>query len=700
MPLNISGSVVNAATVGTLDTKGIIERGLVCHLDADSLDSYQRGNRTSYDISSKSNYGQVNNGVALTFDGSDDYISMTQVSHPTNCTLMVWIKTSTANKSICSHYDGNPVNMNYNINSSGYLEYQYYDGSWRTIDSNPVTVTDGNWHHIVFARSGTNHKMYKDGALIDEGTLNSQMGGAIASIGRNWSGKYFNGLMSDFRIYSTQLSAADISEIYNSPNTILPGNITSSQLFQWLPLTEGSGTSAYDSSGNNRHGTLTNMAPTWTTGQPDIPQLAGKGHSRKAVFDGSDDYVTNGSYVTWDVADTWTVSFWMYMTSTGLQTFFSMQESSPGNNGLEIITNNTIREIFINNLDGGGQYNQCDTNNSAWSTSTWTHVAVTNNGATNDGSSLGSVYAIYINGVSQSINSLGGSVGTVMANTSRKLTIGQQVVGGRYVGGIMDEVAIWNSTLDAAAVTAIYNSGVPIDLRNNSSNYDEYTDNLKGYWRNDGTGTWQDLSGNGNHGTVNGSPSKVSFPEGTTSKKDSQGFPSEISSFGFDGSNDYITCGNDSSLQVAGNITAAAWVYRDTQGAYSGIVEKMSGSSYNGWMFRWDSSNNLEFMIAIDSTFYGESSGVCGIGAWHHVVGTNDGTNLKVYVDGSLSATTASGGAIVDSGTDLQIGNYAYGNGSLYPLNGKVSDVQIYNRALSAKEILHNFNVQRDRFGV
>ena len=63
MPLNISGSIVNATIADTLDTEGVIKRGLALYLDADSLDSYP-GKDTAYDISTNTNNGIMYNGVA------------------------------------------------------------------------------------------------------------------------------------------------------------------------------------------------------------------------------------------------------------------------------------------------------------------------------------------------------------------------------------------------------------------------------------------------------------------------------------------------------------------------------------------------------------------------------------------------------------------------------------------------------------
>ena len=75
--------------------------------------------------------------------------------------------------------------------------------------------------------------------------------------------------------------------------------------------------------------------------------------------------------------------------------------------------------------------------------------------------------------------------------------------------GHVDEVGIWTEDLDADAITAIYNSGNPIDLTENDGNYDN-SDTLWGYWRcgdNDGgTGTTitDQGSGSNNGSLVNG----------------------------------------------------------------------------------------------------------------------------------------------------------------------------------------------------
>ena len=99
------------------------------------------------------------------------------------------------------------------------------------------------------------------------------------------------------------------------------------------------------------------------------------------------------------------------------------------------------------------------------------------------------------------------------------------------------------------------------------------------------------------------------------------------------------------------------------------------------------SSNVIEYFIyddtwytavfAVDNTFNGD---------WHHLAGTYDGSNLRLYVDGDLKATTPHVGSISTNGYNVNIGRNTQETGRLY--NGTIDDVRIYNNALSQADIL------------
>ena len=79
---------------------------------------------------------------------------------------------------------------------------------------------------------------------------------------------------------------------------------------------------------------------------------------------------------------------------------------------------------------------------------------------------------------------------------------------------------------------------------------------------------------------------------------------------------------------------------------------------------------------------------------------TGDGTNKKIYVNGSLAATSATlTGTVTQNNTgNAYIG--IYGSFAGYPFNGRKSETLIYNRALSLSEIQENFDLTKTRYGL
>jgi len=193
------------------------------------------------------------------------------------------------------------------------------------------------------------------------------------------------------------------------------------------------------------------------------------------------------------------------------------------------------------------------------------------------------------------------------------------------------------------------------------------------------TGTaWNDISGNRNNGTLTNGPTFNSANGGLIV---------------FDGIDDYVNCGNASSIQITvGSISA--WVKTSTPGiSYRGIVAKQ-----NAWaLFVRDS-----ILVAYSwGTGGGERTTGINIAdnTWKHValtftetVGTPS-NNAVIYLNGSAVLTTT----ITNSNQTVSL-QIAEANAS-QNLNGNISNVQVYNRVLPASEILQNFNAQKTRFG-
>jgi hypothetical protein len=84
------------------------------------------------------------------------------------------------------------------------------------------------------------------------------------------------------------------------------------------------------------------------------------------------------------------------------------------------------------------------------------------------------------------------------------------------------------------------------------------------------------------------------------------------------------------------------------------------------------------------------------VNAWHHIVATYDGSVLRIYRNGSyVSTSSASTGAITNTVKTLTIGVRG-GN----RFDGRIGVTNIYNRALSAADIVQSFNALRGRYGL
>jgi len=75
---------------------------------------------------------------------------------------------------------------------------------------------------------------------------------------------------------------------------------------------------------------------------------------------------------------------------------------------------------------------------------------------------------------------------------------------------------------------------------------------------------------------------------------------------------------------------------------------------------------------------------------WYHLVGTYDNSNLKIYVDGVLKATTSHSGTILTNGVEFAVGRSVTGE----YINAIIDDVRVYNRALSQAEIIRVMNLR------
>ncbi len=161
---------------------------------------------------------------------------------------------------------------------------------------------------------------------------------------------------------------------------------------------------------------------------------------------------------------------------------------------------------------------------------------------------------------------------------------------------------------------------------------------------------------------------------------------------GFDGGNDWIDLGNDTSLQVT-TVTVEAWCKPAVTGAYMGIGGKLQSATYAGFAIAKADDNRFRFQTATGGVSnIIESNSAYADTDWHHVVGVRSGGTNYLFVDG-VQQTQTSTASISDSGLDAHIGRqYVDYDGRWW--NGNIDEFRISGIGRGAPWIETEYNNQ------
>jgi hypothetical protein len=205
--------------------------------------------------------------------------------------------------------------------------------------------------------------------------------------------------------------------------------------------------------------------------------------------------------------------------------------------------------------------------------------------------------------------------------------------------------------------------------------------------------SWTDLSGNGNTGTLTNGPTFSNVNGG---------------SIVFDGTNDYVDTVNTGTTFQFANVTFTVSLWIKTSATSGVIISKGATASTAGWMFQFDSAGTVSGTTKGSdgtNTYNRSSTATVNNNTWRNIVAvyttntTTLGSNTtSIYIDGVLSNGTGTlGGLVYATTTDtIQIGRRP--TGAYW--SGSVSNIQIYNRELTASEVLRNYNAVKSRFGL
>jgi hypothetical protein len=195
----------------------------------------------------------------------------------------------------------------------------------------------------------------------------------------------------------------------------------------------------------------------------------------------------------------------------------------------------------------------------------------------------------------------------------------------------------------------------------------------------DGQGTIAfDSSGLGNHGVING-PTWVNGIVGKALQ--------------FDGSNDLVSIGSSDSLKVS-TVSVAGWLkIKGITGDHQIILtcDTLSNTKYTLEMKPDGRTPQFAVHNPSGTPIYAISSTLLSFDEWTFVVGTFDGSTVKIYINGVLTGSSPLSSTINIQDETIQLGEHKVPSDRNW-LYGTIDSVMVFNRALTATEVTALFN--------
>ncbi|MFW9991226.1 MAG: LamG domain-containing protein [Candidatus Odinarchaeota archaeon] len=412
--------------------------------------------------------------------------------------------------------------------------------------------------------------------------------------------------------------------------------VSSGDQVLYLPMNEDTGSTAHDYSGYSNDGDI--HGAKWTKG------IAGNA----LEFDGDEgDYVEVNPPPTLSSGNL-TVSVWVYFYETPAPTS-DWQYAIVCQDGVtrvfQLITRNGK---FTLNLFGSGND---VTGLELIEAHRWYHVCATFNGTT---------YKLYVDGAFNEQQ-----IGALNIDNSVPVHIGQKNDGTFSFDGKIDEVAIYDRALSSTEIWGLYEQfkDPTLVLHFPMDEESDYTVHDQSIYVNDGI--------------IYGTESRDNSINGKALEFDSY---------------TYVTVANDGSLNPTSEITVMAWVYAYDWDGNRRILQKgfdddqyslLAEDSY--LRFNLTGVSNGQVQCSLPSTKN-----------WHHIAGTYDGADIKIYVDGNLENYQSAFGSMNTVSDDLYIGTKHSGAPESDFFYGFIDEVRIYNRSLSSTEIQDHYDQYKD----
>ena len=179
--------------------------------------------------------------------------------------------------------------------------------------------------------------------------------------------------------------------------------------------------------------------------------------------------------------------------------------------------------------------------------------------------------------------------------------------------------------------------------------------------------------------------------------------------FDHDNDDDKISFQIPSTLNLTTAVTLEAWINQEqlpNSSHADGVISVGNGSSNSGnYEFSTLSNKSIYFRLNTGNgvKFYNPTDITIDLDEWYHIVCTFDtSTTMEVYINSvrvGTGSTTAQSQTITTNNSIFYIGQrHVHSSGNNSTFGGFISACKIYNRALSASEVLQNYNALKNRF--
>ena len=368
---------------------------------------------------------------------------------------------------------------------------------------------------------------------------------------------------------------------------------------------------------------------------------------------------------------TFSASVWFRTSVSGKCIIGNIDTSGPAVNDRDGFTLLTDNYSIYNN--DAFVVNSASYNAGSLADGNWHHIVITNDGSNSK---------IYIDGsLDRTDNSSGWN-----SLYSQDIYLGfiQRSPVVNFFDGKIDQVRIFQKALSSSEVSTLY-AETASTVESLDPLSEDTTDTLQVLGDSSCIATYRfendevDLSGN-----YDGTGTEIQYAAGRYGQAAS-----------FNGSASKVDIGSLGTT-FQNNFSFSLWFNLDTIASSSIAALFSTFEDYYCYAFIRDSDKKVEVRVENASTGYViKSTSTFGTyGVWHHLAVTKSSSDgLKIYINGSLENTD--GTATVDLKTingDNLIGAYNSGSLEQYYLDGKIDQVRIFNKAISASEVTTLYN--------